>query len=460
MFFHDNFTNYPIKCINLKSRRDRRQYITKIFRKKKLNVSFYKASKHENPKRGCLESHLAVIKEAIDKKYKYIFIVEDDIKLIKPFNDMKEPPTNWDMLYLGGTVKNKIASEFNNSNWVKMSCYTTHAYILNLQNTDLINDIMKAVEYKDEIDRFYIEKIHYKYNCYMINPMMIIQKADYSDIEGKVVDYGFMQSTLKGLNKPESEIDNDKNYILKLNNIEDDDLPYVSIITPTFERKHLFYLAIMSFNETYYPKNKLEWVIIDDSIDKSKSVEEILPPNQNIKYLSLTVTEKLSIAEKRNIGVHNASHDIIIHMDDDDFYPGESVLTRVKTLMKYPNINCVGSSTIGVYDLIKNKSSLSSDGDMSLSEASMGYRKSFWINRHFDSSVKIGEYHNFIQDRYYEIMDIPYSFIIIAINHNTNITNKTREVEDNTENEENRTNFYDFFDNETKLLLQSIKKRL
>ena len=57
-------------------------------------------------------------------------------------------------------------------------------------------------------------------------------------------------------------------------------------------------------------------------------------------------------------------------MDDDDYYPPEeSILARVKSLVKYreKGIKCVGCSLIGTYDLVSGKSSMSSDGPISLS---------------------------------------------------------------------------------------------
>ena len=66
-----------------------------------------------------------------------------------------------------------------------------------------------------------------------------------------------------------------------------------------------------------YPEDKFEWIIIDDS--ENKKLENLLPKKNNIKYLPLN--EKMTIGEKRNIAVKNAENDIIICMDDDDYYP-------------------------------------------------------------------------------------------------------------------------------------------
>lgn len=378
-------------------------------------------------------------------------ILEDDALFINKF-ELNNIPKNWDMLYLGGTVFRKYEEYDTNKKWIKMSCWTTHAYIINLTNKILYNAIIKALDYDQEIDRFYIEKIHNKYNCYMANPMIMIQKSGYSDIEKKYVNYNFMVKTLTGLKKVESEIINNS-YILKLPNILDNDLPNISIITPTFNRRKLFNIAIRNFNKFIYPKNKIEWIIIDDSTDID-TIEDLLPNDKRIKYIKIN-NNHLTIAKKRNIGVNNATNNIIIHMDDDDYYPPISLLSRVKTLIKYKSnlIKCVGCSEIGIYDIINNKSTISSDGPLSLSEASMAYYKSFWEEKKFNNIIKMGEHKSFIEYRLNNIIDIPYSFVIIAFNHKTNITNNIRKFNNNI-----NSNFYDLFDNDLKDFINDMKK--
>jgi hypothetical protein len=101
-------------------------------------------------------------------------------------------------------------------------------------------------------------------------------------------------------------------------------------------------------------------------------------------------------------------------MDDDDYYPPESILARIKILLKYRNegIECVGSTLIGTYNIINNSSSMSTDGPISLSEASMAYTKKFWEERPFDELCERGEHKHFCEQRLDRIVDIPYSFIL------------------------------------------------
>ena len=456
MNLNKELTNVPIECINLVKRKDKKKEMIKKCKRRKIPIKFFPAQLHSSPKRGCLESHLTIIKNAVKAGHKYIFILEDDAKFLQPINNLPPLPKNWQMLYLGGTV-HKNFGESDAKGWWRVQAWTTHAYIINLQNKDFLEDIYKLDDYDQEVDRYYLEFIHLKYNAYMIDPMAIIQQEGFSDIEGQKVNYDFMQSTLHGFMKPEHDkIDGD--YILKLPNISDDDLPYVSIVTPTYERQKLIYMAIRNFNEFIYPKHKLEWIILDDSED---SMEDIIPRDKRIHYIHIP-NEHYSIAKKRNMGADFANYEYIMHMDDDDYYPPESILARVKILMKYKDkgIECVGSSTIGIYNIMNKNSNIASDGDTSLSEASMGYTKKFWKERGFNEEEERGEYRGFIFGRFEKIMDIPYAFIIIAFTHKQNFTDM-RKINENVlmnKNTGKSMTFYDNFDIELKLFIDDIVK--
>lgn len=447
--------------INLKSREDKKEYITKQLKNRKQNFSFYFAEKHQDPKRGCLESHINVIKNNINT-CDNLLIIEDDCKFIRDFSAMKPLPPNWDMIYLGGTVYRVIDKKYNG--YARIQCWTTHGYIINMKNTKLVSKILEAEKYEGEIDRYYLEQIHPYFNAYMCDPMIALQKDGFSDIENREVSYDFMQQTLNGLRVPEHDIDVDGNYILKLPNIIDADLPKVSIITPTYKRRKIFSMAIRNFENFIYPKNKIEWIIVDDS-PTDDSIADLLPRDKRIKYIQMggdDSDQPMTIAMKRNIAVSNSSHPYIIHMDDDDYYPPESILARIKILLKYKseNIECVGSTLIGTYNLLRNESSMSSDGPISLSEASMGYTRKFWEERTFDDACVRGEHKYFTEGRLNKIIDIPYSFIIIAINHKNNYTEHLRadnggilRYSKESGKEGELANFFDTWDEDTQMFI-------
>ena len=461
-----NLRNTPIVCINLKHRKDRRAYVKKLFQKKNIyNYSFYTAELHEEPRRGCLESHLNIIREHRSKGTDYILIVEDDIKILNFPDVLTDIPSDWDMLYLGGNVK-RIVNSYNDK-WKKVQSWCTHAYLINLKNKTFMKSVLKLWKNTDNtpIDNLYINKINTNYNCYMISPMMIVQREDYSDIEKKQVNYDHISGTILGFDTPENDVD-DETYVLKLPNIPDEELPYISIVTPTYRRRKLFSMAIRNFQNFIYPKEKIEWVIVEDTEDDNMTVEDMLPYSNRIKYIRIKDKEMrtpIPIGAKRNLCVEKAKHDIIIHMDDDDYYPAESLLAKVKLLIKYPGKDCIGSSNICTYDIINDKCTYSSDSTISLSEASLAYRKSFWKKQKFNDNAHVGEFKQFIANRTEKILDIPYIFTVFALTHKSNLTGSLRETKENAltyKKTKKEVNFKDFLDEDTQDFIQDLRTLL
>lgn len=456
-------------CINLKTRPDKRKLMIQQAKRLKLPLTFYLADPHPTSgARGCLESHIEVIKMGLKNKWRYLLVLEDDALFnVKKLPKLRQIPQGWDMLYLGGNVNIKYVEEqvdISKMEWVPVSTWTTHAYIIDLSNKWVIERIMASVDQEKEIDKYYINQIHYRKQTYMHNPMICIQRPGWSDIEKAEVKYDKMPLSLTGLPKPEHKIENTE-YTLVLPKTEDSELPYVSIITPTYERRDIFTMALMNFNNFIYPAEKMEWVIIDDSPTPESSVKELLPKDPRIRFVRLKSNsgERLTVAAKRNFGAQVAKHDIIIHMDDDDYYPPESILARVKVLLKYPEIGCVGSSVIGTYDLMEDKSRISTDGTLSMAEATMAYKRWFWEQRHFDDHDIKGEYFKFITDRYDQVMDVPYTFIIYAITHYNNLTGKGRRIEENALidvlNGEDR-NYRDMWPIDVQVFVTELRKHL
>ncbi len=224
----------------------------------------------------------------------------------------------------------------------------------------------------------------------------------------------------------------------------------VTIVTITRNRPILFKMAIRNFNLTKYPK--LEWVIVDDSI---QSMQSDIPNSINkIKYIHIPKNdeEKLSISDKRNIAVEHASNNIIVHMDDDDYYYPDSVYARVKLLITNNRIDCVGISEYGVYHLLNDYSF--KINTKQLSEASMCYYKSFWETRKFREHNK-GEGVPFLKGRRSRVLTMPFQFCMIAITHGRNVTSKLREIE-----ETNNNTLFNSWDHTTQSFIIKLYRKL
>jgi glycosyltransferase involved in cell wall biosynthesis len=122
------------------------------------------------------------------------------------------------------------------------------------------------------------------------------------------------------------------------------ELPFVSICTPTFNRRPFFPSLIKCVANQLYPKHRIEWIIIDDGPDK---IEDLVVNIPYVKYVKME--EHLTIAKKRNLLNDMSKGDIIVNMDDDDYYPPERISHAVEMLTQNDNVLCAGASQLYMY---------------------------------------------------------------------------------------------------------------
>src|SRR5271169_3418955 len=91
------------------------------------------------------------------------------------------------------------------------------------------------------------------------------------------------------------------------------DLPLVSCIMPTYNRRRFVPEAIRLFLTQDYPKKEL--VVLDDGED---NIADLIPRRPQIRYVRLD--RRHSLGAKRNIACEAAHGEIIAHWDDDDWY--------------------------------------------------------------------------------------------------------------------------------------------
>ena len=124
--------------------------------------------------------------------------------------------------------------------------------------------------------------------------------------------------------------------------------PFVSVCTPTFNRRPFIAAMLQCFNHQTYPRDRMEWIIIDDGTDP---IEDLVAQHPCVKYIRLE--EKISLGRKRNMMHEKVRGDIIVYMDDDDYYPPERVSHAVDTLLDHrkrkTGIKLAGSGEMCIY---------------------------------------------------------------------------------------------------------------
>ena len=213
-----------------------------------------------------------------------------------------------------------------------------------------------------------------------------------------------------------------------------EDCPPISIVTPTYHRKKLIEIAFHNLLSTDYPQNKIEWIVIEDNERKSQWAGEsiinfqIQVPSIRMKYIP--IEGHMTIGEKRNLAIEQASHDIILFMDDDDHYPSTSFRRRVAWLTKGTKRGQTGEAkiacctTLALYDLKTGISAVNVPPydipfSQRISEATLTFYKSAWEERKFPQ-VSIAEGESWIEGREDQVMEMPPQQIIVAFSHGAN----------------------------------------
>ena len=193
--------------------------------------------------------------------------------------------------------------------------------------------------------------------------------------------------------------------------------PFVSICTPTFNRRPFIPIIIKCFENQTYPKDKMEWIIVDDGTDK---IEDLVAHIPQVKYFRYD--NKLSLGTKRNITNEQAKGDIIVYMDDDDYYPSDRVSHAVDTLQKNPKALCAGSSAMYIYfKHIQKMYQFGPYGPNHATAATFAFRKELLLKTRFDETASLAEEKKFLKD--YTIpfvqLDPLKSILVFSHNHNS-----------------------------------------
>jgi hypothetical protein len=210
--------------------------------------------------------------------------------------------------------------------------------------------------------------------------------------------------------------------------------PPISVVTLLYNRKRFLDLACHSMILTDYPKDKIEWIFVDDTDLPDESVTEKVKELATksapltIKYIRLE--NRTPVGEKRNIGCAAATAQIILMMDDDDHYPETSFRRRVAWLTLHPwKPKVVACTSIACYDLKKAVSAVNVppfDIPLSerISEATLTFYKSWWEAKKFPSDVQVGEGETLLKKRETDLLEIPPQQIIVAFSHGQNVSSR------------------------------------
>ena len=189
--------------INLETRPDRKQHVETQLTNIGIAATRFNAIKLSNGAIGCSMSHLKCLEIAKENNWDHVMIVEDDILFLNPnvfknqLNKFLQNHNDFDVVLIAGN--NVPPYQKIDDCCIKVyRCQTTTGYIVQKHYYDtLMNNIKEGVKqlikYPEQhviyaIDKYWF-RLQEKDNWFLITPLTVTQREDYSDIEKRPTNY-------------------------------------------------------------------------------------------------------------------------------------------------------------------------------------------------------------------------------------------------------------------------------
>lgn len=202
-------------------------------------------------------------------------------------------------------------------------------------------------------------------------------------------------------------------------------LPFVSVCTPTFNRRPFILEMVKNYLRQDYPHDKMEWIIIDDGTDKIGDLVKDVP---GVKYYAYE--QKMSLGKKRNIMHQKSSGDIIVYMDDDDYYPACRVSHAVDTLLANPKALCAGSSEIYIwFEHIKKMYQFGPYSPTHATAGTFAFKRKLLNDHKYDDDAALAEEKAFLKGYTVPFVQLDPMKVILVFSHEHNTFDKRKLLE-------------------------------
>jgi glycosyl transferase family 25 len=200
-----------ILYINLDHRTDRKdRVLSELTKIGIMNPERFPAIKMTAGNIGCALSHIRCIELAKARGWPQVLICEDDITFIDPpvfmnaLGNFLESESSWDVLILGGN--NCPPFSVISEHYVRVhNIQTTTGYIVKKEYYDVLlanfkeglaNLLREPAKKKLFSIDIWWKQLQQTDRWFLLTPLTVIQSYDFSDIEGRVMDYRRMMLDL------------------------------------------------------------------------------------------------------------------------------------------------------------------------------------------------------------------------------------------------------------------------
>jgi glycosyltransferase involved in cell wall biosynthesis len=199
------------------------------------------------------------------------------------------------------------------------------------------------------------------------------------------------------------------------------EMPFVSICTPTFNRRPFIPTLIKLIENQTYPKDRLEWIIVDDGTDPIGDLIKEIP---YVKYFHYE-GQKMKLGKKRNIMHEKSCGDILVYFDDDDYYPPERISHAVTMLKQHPSALCAGSSKLPIYfPHIDKLYYFGPYGPKHATAGTFAFRRKMLDDTHYNEDASLAEEKEFLKNYTIPMVQLEPKKTILVVSHDHNTFDK------------------------------------
>ena len=198
--------------------------------------------------------------------------------------------------------------------------------------------------------------------------------------------------------------------------------PTISVCTPTYNRRDFIPSLIENFKKQTYPQELMEWIVVDDG---DVPVGDLFEGIDNVKYFYQK--DKMKLGRKRNYMHEKTKGEIIIYMDDDDYYPPERVAHAVNRLRGRPEALAAGSSVIHIY--FKDRKEIYEFGPYGPRHATAGtiaFKRELLSQTKYDDDAELAEEKQFLKNYTIPFVQLDPRKCIICFAHDKNTFDKRK----------------------------------
>jgi glycosyltransferase involved in cell wall biosynthesis len=127
--------------------------------------------------------------------------------------------------------------------------------------------------------------------------------------------------------------------------VEPVELPFISVVVPTWNQKGLLVSAVASLRSQDYPSCRFDVIVVDDG-SRRDPTEAIGPANPEGPDVWIIRIPHGGVNSARNAGIQAARGDLICFLDDDEVAPPGWLGAYAEAAIAHPDIDAFGAGNI------------------------------------------------------------------------------------------------------------------